>query len=66
EDEYIRGALTWLEKWNFRMDPESIPATLFNVTFLNLLENTYLDEMGDLLFTNFLELPNAPIRNISS
>jgi len=66
EDEYIRGALTWLEKWDFTMSPESIPATLFNVTFLNLLENTYLDEMGELLFTNFLELPNAPIRNITS
>ncbi len=64
-NEYVRAALTWLNKWDFRMDVESIPATIFNVAFVNLIRNTYLDEMGDLLFTHFLDLPNAPIRNLS-
>jgi len=65
QDEYVRAALTWLNKWDSRMDVESIPATIFNVAFVNLVRNTYRDEMGDLLFTHYLDLPNASIRNLS-
>jgi len=65
EDEYLVKALDWLRNWDYSMDAESIPASIFNVAFLKLVENTYKDEMGDTLYHQFIRLANAPIRNLS-
>ncbi len=65
EDDYLRAALTWLRTWDYSMDEESIPATIFNVTFMNLIRNIYLDELGEILLDHYVRLPNAAIRNTS-
>lgn len=65
EEVYLNKALDWLKNWDYSMDAESIPATIFNVAFMKLIENTYKDEMGDTLYHEFIRLANAPIRNLS-
>ena len=65
DEEYLKKSLEWLKQWDYRMDVESIPATLFNVAFMQLVENTYQDEMGDTLYHEFIRLANAPIRNLT-
>jgi len=66
KDRYMEAVLDWLQRWDYRMDTSSIPATVFNVAFLNLVRNTFRDEMGDLLFNRFIGLPSDPIKNLTS
>ncbi|MCF7804180.1 MAG: penicillin acylase family protein [Candidatus Marinimicrobia bacterium] len=65
DEVYLAQSLDWFRTWDYRMDTESIPATLFNVSFMKLVENTYKDELGDTLYHQFIRLANAPIRNLS-
>jgi len=55
------AALDYLRNWDFRFTTGDIATTIFNEFYVKLLENTYLDEMGDSLlnsFTQFGAIPN--------
>lgn len=65
KDQYLRAALTWLEKWDYKMDAQSMPATIFNVALVRLIRNVFEDEMGELLFNRFIQLSSDPIKNLT-
>ena len=51
-----------LQTWDYDLDAEAVAATIFEVFLTRLFKNIFLDELGDSLFNNFVELPNIPIR----
>ncbi len=52
--EKLQDAYYQLEKWDYRMELKSVPATLFEMLFLKMLEGIYKDELGDTLFSEIL------------
>jgi len=60
------AALDYLRNWDFRFAAGDITTTIFNEFYVKLLENTYLDEMGDSLFRSFTEFGAIPNRVTSS
>jgi penicillin amidase len=52
--ERIQEAIKYLRDWDYRMDLESVAATLFEKLYLNLLTELYKDELGDTLFGELL------------
>jgi len=60
----LKLSLELFEDWNYELDKFSQTPTIY-LTFLNkLLRNTYLDEMGNDLFNQYVFLVNVPYRNI--
>jgi len=51
-----------LSQWDFRMNKDSVGACLFEVTYRNLIENIFKDELGDSLFEAYLETGFFPPR----
>jgi penicillin amidase len=51
-----------LQTWDFNLDAESVSPAIFEIFLTRLFKNIFIDELGDSLFYNFLELPNIPIR----
>jgi len=51
-----------LQTWDCNLDAESVAPTIFEFFLTRLFKNIFIDELGDSLFYNFLELPNIPIR----
>jgi penicillin amidase len=54
--------LDYLRNWTFTFDRENIAAMIYQECIVQLLENTYKDEMGEELFHDWLILSNIPIR----
>jgi penicillin amidase len=54
--------LEYLRNWHFVYAKEDIATAIYQMFFVKLLENIYLDEMGPDLFHDFLLLTNVPIR----
>lgn len=52
--ERVQNAFHQLGKWDYRMNVESVPATLFEMLYLKMLEGIYKDELGDTLFSEIL------------
>ena len=46
DDPQIQAALTQLSGWDFQERPDSVPAALFEMFYLNLFENVLADEVG--------------------
>ena len=63
-DYNLKQSLLLLEKWNFEMHKSSQVPSIFLTFFDKLLKNTYLDEMGDDLYNQYVFLANIPYRNI--
>jgi penicillin amidase len=61
-DDQVKKALTYLRNWDYDFRKEDVATSIFNVFFLKLLHNTYQDEMGDELFSNYLLLANVSYR----
>ena len=57
----VKIALEYFRTWNFEMRKEDVTATLFNVTFTKLIDNTFHNKMGDPLFTLFDTISSTPI-----
>ncbi len=51
-----------LQMWDYNQKPESIAASLYERTFLELMRLTFEDEMGATWYRRFLELPHTNIR----
>ena len=55
-----------LSQWNFKMEADSVGACLFEMTYRNMMENIFKDELGDELFRKYLETTVFPPRAIRS
>lgn len=51
-----------LQRWDCRMHVSSSEAALFNVAYVHLLRNTFLDDMDSTLFRSYVFLSNIPTR----
>jgi penicillin G amidase len=63
-DDNLNKSLELLEKWDFEMHKFSQTPSIFLTFFDKLLKNTYLDEMGEDLYNQYVFLANIPYRNI--
>ncbi|MGB2869078.1 MAG: penicillin acylase family protein [Bacteroidota bacterium] len=60
-DKEIETALSYFRNWNFEMRPDDISTTLFQATFLNIIRNTFRDEMGDEVLGLYDTLSSVPM-----
>ena len=60
--ERIETALNYFRNWNYILDKDDVPTTIFEVFFQHLINNTYRDEMGDELYNRYIFLANMPYR----
>ncbi|HET8866573.1 MAG TPA: penicillin acylase family protein, partial [Gracilimonas sp.] len=58
--------ISYLENWNYRYDLKSTAASIFDVFFLNLSENTLKDNFGDIAYSNFIHHENIPVRTLTT
>jgi penicillin G amidase len=65
DDPDLERALNYLRNWDFYMGPDDVPASIFNVFFVNLLKNTFIPRMGESLFREYCVIANIPIRVMS-
>lgn len=61
-DPNLNLSLELLKNWNFVMDKYDQAPTIFLVFFQNLLENIFIDEMGESLFKEYIFIANVPYR----
>jgi penicillin amidase len=59
EIERVRGLLA---NWDLRMSEQSVAASLYNASYVQLLHATFEDEMGTPLFEQYIRLSNIPVR----
>jgi penicillin amidase len=59
-DNYYNQAITYLKNWDFSISVGSISSAIFNVFFIKMLKNTFLDEMGQDLFERYCFLAFIP------
>ncbi|TAK54493.1 MAG: penicillin acylase family protein [Bacteroidetes bacterium] len=57
-----RQALEYLRNWDFRCATTDIATTIFNEWFVQLLHNTFEDEMGGALLNDFIYFSAIPYR----
>ncbi len=65
-DKNLEFSLELLRKWNFEMDLKSQTPAIYAVFFQHLLKNTFMDEMGEELFKEYIFIANIPYRVINS
>jgi penicillin G amidase len=63
-DDHLKLSLKLLEEWNFKLDKFSQAPSIYLTTFKFLLDNIFLDEMGDDLFNQYVFLANVPYRSV--
>ncbi|MDX2129425.1 MAG: penicillin acylase family protein [Chloroherpetonaceae bacterium] len=63
-DPSTQTAFEYLKNWHFGFEQTSIAATIYAQFYRQLLINTFQDELGDELLSEYLALVNAPIRVI--
>jgi penicillin amidase len=57
-------SLQLLKDWDFKLDKFAQAPAIYLTAFKFLLQNTFLDEMGDDLFNQYVYLANVPYRSI--
>lgn len=58
--------VSYLENWDFRYTKSSTAASIFDVFFTKLTENTLRDELGDAAYQNFVVHELIPVRTMAS
>jgi penicillin amidase len=48
-----RKALEYLSRWDFRMDKDSIAATVFHIWYLKLVQNVLKDKLGQNIYEHY-------------
>ncbi|MEW6061306.1 MAG: penicillin acylase family protein [Bacteroidota bacterium] len=61
-DQRLETVLNYFQNWNYQYSKDDVPTTIFETFFNHLLRNTYLDEMGENLFHQYIFLANVPYR----
>lgn len=64
EDKNLKASVDLLRKWNFIIDKRSQTPAIFNGFLMHFLKNTFMDEMGEELFNEYVFLANVPYRII--
>lgn len=64
QDINLKKSLELLSEWDFEMSSLSQTPAVYSVFLMNLLKNTYYDEMGKELFNQFVFIANVPFRSI--
>ncbi len=64
KDEFIYKAIEMFRYWTGEMKTYDVPSTIYQEFLIRLLENTFIDEMGDDLYKEFLIVGNVPLRVI--
>ncbi|MBI4776824.1 MAG: penicillin acylase family protein [Deltaproteobacteria bacterium] len=59
-------AVKLLAEWDFVMSKESVGACLFEAILRNMLEKTFMDELGEPLFKDYLSTPGFPYRAMTA
>lgn len=60
--ENLKKSLKLLKNWDFKMIAESQVPTIYAIFFQNLLKNIFRDEMGEVLFKEYIFIANIPFR----
>lgn len=58
----VQEAQAYLRKWDFRFTPDSVPATIYQMTLLHLLRKTFGDELAELL-PRYLNVRYGPLNS---
>ncbi len=61
-DPFINEALIYFRNWDFRFSETDIVTTIYQSWLVHMLRNTFLDEMGEDAFRNYVFLTNVPLR----
>jgi len=64
--EEARRAVKHLTEWDFVMSKKSVGACLFEVILNNMLKKTFMDELGEPLFKDYLNQPGFPYRAMTA
>ncbi|MBL1212695.1 MAG: penicillin acylase family protein [Ignavibacteriae bacterium] len=62
KDDNLKLAIELLEKWNYEMDRFSQAPSIYSVFMQKLIQNIFLDEMGEELFEEYIFMANVPMR----
>ena len=62
-DSETSKVLELLKDWDGDMPPNDPMGSIYNVFFIKLLKNIYLDELGEDVFHDFVLIPNIPFRS---
>jgi penicillin amidase len=57
--------LQYIKNWNCSFGTDDLASTIVNQVLVRLLENVFVDEMGDDLYHDYVILANVPVRVIS-
>jgi len=58
-------AISYLENWDFSYGKSETAASIMDVFLLHLAKNTFIDEMGETGYQNFVRFSSMPIRTLS-
>ncbi|MFQ5865687.1 MAG: penicillin acylase family protein [bacterium] len=58
----LQTLFSLIKDWDGRETTDSIATSIFQAFFLRLTENTFKDEMGDLLYRNYIRFGSVPYR----
>jgi len=64
KDKNLETALTYFKNWNAEMNQYDQTSGIYNYFYSELLKNTFVDEMGEELFKQFIFIGNVPHRVI--
>lgn len=64
QDKNLNKALELLAEWDFEMNALSQAPAIYSVFLMNLLKNTYYDELEKELYNQFVFIANVPFRSI--
>ena len=60
-DPDVRTALSYFRNWNCEMKSDDVPTTLFQAFFVQMVQNTFEDEMGPELIALYDTLASVPM-----
>lgn len=64
QDKNLKQSLELLSEWDFEMNSQSQAPAIYSAFFIELLKNTYYDELGEELYNQFVFIANVPYRSI--
>ena len=63
-DSHLQLALKLLRNWDFKMDQYSQAPAIYSKFFEKLMENIFLNKMGEALYDEYVFVQNIPLRTI--
>lgn len=61
----VERALEYLRNWNGAMSKEEVAPAIYSVFLQRLIENTFLDDLGELRYRSYIYVNNVPLRAIA-